>query len=95
MGKKAKSPAEKERAAAERAFEKRTAYYRKAGYYVHDESEEDGRGSGLLHTSGDQHCRDQGTHQQYYGDTDDRNDPDTPLLTLGERQHSASREHQR
>ena len=79
MGKKAKSPAEKKRAAAERAFERRTQYYRKAGYHVYEESEDDGRGSGLLHTSGDLHCRDQGTHQQYYGDPDDRNDSDTLL----------------
>ena len=46
---------------------------------MYEESEDDGRGSGLLHTSGDLHCRDQGTHQQYYGDPDDRNDSDTLL----------------
>ena len=61
------------------ASQRRTNYYRKAGYHVHEESGDDGRGSGLSHTSGDPHCRDQGAHQQYHGDPNHRNDPDTPL----------------
>ena len=82
MGRRKKSQLEKEHDAAKRAFNKLLNLYRKAGHSVHLESEESepgGRGSGTSHTIGEPHRRDLGTHQQYYGDPDHRNGPDTPL----------------
>ena len=49
MGKKAKSPAEKERYAADMAAHRLAKMYQKTGYHVHDESEADERESVMSH----------------------------------------------